>query len=89
MAASTARNNKTAIGAAHRRRLARMDSAKAVKSTAHQLARLMYAMPTNVQDAAKRPGDLAAGSESAGRDYAHAQRRPIPTHGPRPSDIRA
>ena len=36
MAASTARNSKNAIGAAHRRRLSRMDSAKAVKATAHQ-----------------------------------------------------
>ena len=57
MAASTARNNKTAIGAAHRRRLARMDSAKAVKATAHQLARLMYAMLTRGEEYVER--DLA------------------------------
>ena len=50
MAASTARNSKTAIGAAHRRRLARMDTAKAVKATAHQLARLIYAMLTRGED---------------------------------------
>ena len=40
MAASTARNSKTALGAAHRRRLQRMDPVRAVKATAHQLARL-------------------------------------------------
>ena len=58
MAASTARNNKTAIGAAHHRRLSRMDSAKAVKATAHQLARLMYAMLTRGEDCVEP--DLAA-----------------------------
>ncbi len=57
MAASTARNNKTAIGAAHRRRLARMDSAKAVKATAHQLARLIYAMLKRGEEYVER--DLA------------------------------
>ena len=58
MAASTARNSKTAIGAAHRRRLSRMDSAKAVKATAHQLARLIYAMRTRGEEYVER--DLAA-----------------------------
>ena len=58
MAASTARNSKTAIGAAHRRRLSRMDSAKAVKATAHQLARLIYAMLTRGEEYVER--DLAA-----------------------------
>ena len=58
MAASTARNSKTAIGVAHRRRLARMDSAKAVKATAHQLARLIYAMLTRGEEYVER--DLAA-----------------------------
>ena len=57
MAASTARNSKTAIGAAHRRRLSRMDSAKAVKATAHQLARLIYAMLTRGEQYVER--DLA------------------------------
>ena len=50
MAASTARNSKTTIGAAHRRRLARMDSA-------HQLARLIYAMLTRGEQYVER--DLA------------------------------
>lgn len=45
-AASTARHSKSFIGAAHRARLARMDTAKAVNATAHQLARLIYAMLT-------------------------------------------
>ena len=58
MAASTARNSKTTIGAAHRRRLSRMDSAKAVKATAHQLARLVYAMLTRGEEYVER--DLAA-----------------------------
>ena len=58
MAASTARNSKTAIGAAHRRRLSRMDAAKAIKATAHQLARLIYALLTRGEEYVER--DLAA-----------------------------
>ena len=74
MAASTARNNKTAIGAAHRRRLARMDSAKAVKATAHQLARLMYAMLTRGEEYVER--DLAAmETERRDRQIKHLQRQ--------------
>lgn len=45
-AALNARNSDSFIGAAHRARLARMDKAKAIKATAHQLARLIYAMLT-------------------------------------------
>lgn len=48
-AASNARHNQSFIGASHRARLARMDAASAVKATAHQLARLIYAMLTNGQ----------------------------------------
>jgi len=48
-AASNARNSKSFIGASHRARLARMDKASAVKATAHQLARLIYAMLTKGQ----------------------------------------
>ena len=64
MAATTARRDKSAVGAAHRRRLARMDTAKAVKATAHQLARLIYPM-------------LARGEEYVARDIAEweAERR--------------
>ncbi len=49
-AAANARRNQTFIGASHRARLARMDTAKAIKATAHQLARLIYAMLTKGQD---------------------------------------
>ena len=45
-AASNARNSQSFIGASHRARLVRMDGAAAVKATAHQLTRLIYAMLT-------------------------------------------
>ncbi|QIT55927.1 IS110 family transposase [Aquisalimonas sp. 2447] len=48
-AASNARSSRSFIGAAHRARLTRMDTAKAIKATAHQLARLIYAMLTRGQ----------------------------------------
>jgi len=48
-AASNARNDKSFIGASHRSRLARMDASCAIKATAHQLARLIYAMLTKGQ----------------------------------------
>lgn len=48
-AASNARNDKSFIGASHRARLARMDTSCAIKATAHQLARLIYAMLTKGQ----------------------------------------
>jgi transposase len=48
-AAFNARNSKTFIGAAHRGRLARMPKTCATKATAHQLARLIYAMVKNGQ----------------------------------------
>ena len=48
-AAVNARNSNSFIGASHRARLARMDGASAVKATAHQLARLIYAMLTKGQ----------------------------------------
>ena len=50
MAAASARNNKTYIGAAHRARLSRLDAARANKATAHQLARLIYAMLTRGEE---------------------------------------
>ena len=46
MAAASARHNKSYIGAAHRARLSRLDAARANKATAHQLARMIYAMLT-------------------------------------------
>lgn len=48
--ALNARRSNTFIGASHRVRLARMDTAKAIKATAHQLARLIYAMLTKGED---------------------------------------
>jgi len=48
-AAANARRSESYIGACHRARLARMDTAKAIKATAHQLARLIYAMLTKGQ----------------------------------------
>lgn len=48
-AASNAQRSDSFIGACHRARLARMETAKAIKATAHQLARLIYAMLTNGQ----------------------------------------
>jgi len=54
LAASTARHSQTFIGAAHRARLARMDKAQAIKATAHQLARLIYAMLTQGQEYVER-----------------------------------
>ena len=48
-AALNARNSHSFIGASHRARLARMDGASAIKATAHQLARLIYAMLTKGQ----------------------------------------
>ena len=49
LAAANARNSQTFIGANHRARLARMDAARAIKATAHQLARLIYTMLTRGQ----------------------------------------
>ena len=48
-AASNARRSESYIGACHRARLVRMDTAKAIKATAHQLARLIYALLTKGQ----------------------------------------
>jgi len=46
LAASTARHNRSFIGACHRARLRRLDRPRAIKATAYQLARLIYAMLT-------------------------------------------
>ena len=50
LAASTARHNKSFIGACHRARLRRLDAPRAIKATAHQLARLIYAMLTRGEE---------------------------------------
>ena len=55
-------------------RLARMDTAKAVKATAHELARLIYAMLTRGEEYVER--DLAAWEEECrGRMVANLQRQ--------------
>jgi hypothetical protein len=54
MAASTAANSNSFIGAAHRARLARMDKPRAIKATAHHLARLIYAMLTRGEEYVER-----------------------------------
>lgn len=52
--AVTIRRADTWLGAKHRRRLARMEKAKAVKATAHELARIVYAMINNGAEYVKR-----------------------------------
>ena len=74
MAATSARSDRSAIGAAHRRRLARMDTAKAVKATAHALARLIYAMLVRGEEYVRR--DIAAWeAERRDRMVANLQRQ--------------
>ena len=74
MAATTARGDKSVIGAMHRRRLARMDTAKAIKATAHHLARLIYAMLTRGEQYVEQ--DLADWEEERrDRMIAHLQRQ--------------
>lgn len=50
VAAATARSSQSFIGASHRARLARLDKPRAIKATAHQLARLIYALLTRGED---------------------------------------
>lgn len=74
MAATSARSDRSAIGAAHRRRMARMDTAKAVKATAHQLARLVYRMLTRGEEYVAR--DIAEWeAERRDRTVANLQRQ--------------
>ena len=73
-AAANARNDKSFIGASHRARLARMDGASAVKATAHQLARLIYAMLTKGQPYVEQGMD-AFEAKSKGRQLQALQRK--------------
>jgi transposase len=76
-AAANARRSESFIGAAHRARLRRMDSGPAIKATAHQLARILYAMLTRGQpyveegiqafDAQRRDRQLRALARNARR----------------------
>lgn len=74
MAATQARHNDSYIGAAHRARLARMEKAKAIKATAHQLARLVYAMLTRGEAYLER-GVEAFETEHRGRQLRTLQHR--------------
>ena len=74
MAATTARNNKSYVGACHRARLRRLDAGRANKATAHQLARLVYAMLTRGEEyVAREVADFEA--ERRDRQIRHLQRQ--------------
>jgi len=73
-AASNARRSESYIGACHRARLARMDTAKAIKATAHQLARLIYAMLTKGQAYVEK-GIKAFEAQSRDRQLRALQRK--------------
>ena len=74
-AAANARNSQTFLGAAHRARLARMGSkSAAIKATAHQLARLIYAMITKGQAYVER-GIQAYEEEHLVRQLHHLRRK--------------
>lgn len=73
-AAANARSSDSYIGACHRARLARMDTAKAIKATAHQLARLIYLMLTRGQ-AYIEPGIAAFEARSKDRQLRALHRK--------------
>ncbi len=74
MAAASARNNKSYIGAAHRARLTRLDAARANNATAHQLARLIYAMLTRGEEYVDR-GIETFEQHRREREFKNLQRR--------------
>ena len=74
MAASTARHNRSFMGACHRARLRRLDTARAVKATAHQLARLVYAMLTRGEEYVEK-GMAGFETERRERQLRHLQRQ--------------
>lgn len=74
MAAASARNNKSYIGAMHRARLSRLDSARANKATAHQLARLIYAMLSRGEEYVER-GIETFEQQRREREFKNLQRR--------------
>ena len=74
MAASTARHNRSFIGACHRARLRRLDTARAVKATAHQLARLIYAMLTRGEEYVEK-GMAGFETERRERQLRHLRRQ--------------
>ena len=74
LAASTARHNRSFIGACHRARLQRLDTPRAIKATAHQLARLIYAMLTRGEEYVEK-GIEQFESERRDRQLRHLQRQ--------------
>lgn len=73
-AAANARHSESFIGASHRARLARMDARQAIKATAHQLARLIYALLTRGQAYVER-GIAAHEAQSRDRQLRALQRK--------------
>ena len=73
-AATTARNDKSVIGAMHRRRLARLGKQPAIKATAHQLARLIHALLSRGEEYVDR-GLNAYEQECRDAQYRHLGRR--------------
>ena len=74
MAAVAARRSDSYIGACHRSRLRRLDAGRANKATAHQLARLVYAMLTWGEEyVAREVADFE--SERRDRQIRHLQRQ--------------
>ena len=74
VAASTARHSRSFIGAAHRARLSRLDTARAIKATAHHLARLIYVMLTRAQSYVEKGLDCFE-SEHRDRQIRNLQRK--------------
>lgn len=73
-AAANARHSDSFIGASHRARLARMDKPTAIKATAHQLARLIYASLTQGQEYVER-GIAGYEAEHKARQLAALKRK--------------
>lgn len=73
-AATTARKDKSVIGATHRRRLARIGKQAAIKATAHQLARLIYALLSRGEEYVDR-GLEAYEQERRDAQFRHLERR--------------
>ena len=74
LAASSAQRSRSFIGASHRARLRRLDGTRAFKATAHQLARLIYAMLARGEDYVER-GIAHFESERRERQLRHLQRQ--------------
>ncbi len=74
LVSANARRSDSYIGASHRARLRRLESAKAIKATAHQIARIIYAMLTKGQPYVER-GIEAHEHEHKARQLHALQRR--------------